>query len=127
MRRTIPLIISTAVVAIPISTTFFGTPATHAATRVIAPVHAVQGPSAAMRWGPVQATIVVQGKRITDVKITAPTERPRSAIINNRAIPLLRQEVLRAQTANVPLISGATMTSKAFISSLQAAMRQAHL
>jgi uncharacterized protein with FMN-binding domain len=89
--------------------------------------HAIKGPSTNMRWGPVQVTIIVQGKRITDVKVTAPTERTRSAIINNRAIPLLRNEVLRAQSARVQLISGATMTSSAFVTSLQAALKQAHL
>jgi uncharacterized protein with FMN-binding domain len=89
--------------------------------------HAIKGPSTNMRWGPVQVTILVQGKRITDVKVTAPMERARSAIINNRAIPVLRREVLQAQSGHVHLISGATMTSNAFITSLQAALKLAHL
>lgn len=87
----------------------------------------VQGPGEDMRWGPVQVTLVVQGSHITDVQATAPTERERSAFINDQAVPMLRQEVLQAQNANIDLISGATMTSEAFAASLQAALQQAHL
>ncbi|HWE62053.1 MAG TPA: FMN-binding protein [Chloroflexota bacterium] len=87
----------------------------------------VQGPSVDMRWGPVQVTLIVKGKRITDVQASAPTERARSAFINDQAIPMLRQEVLQAQSSNINSISGATMTSDAFYTSLQAALQQAHL
>jgi uncharacterized protein with FMN-binding domain len=80
-----------------------------------------------MRWGPVQVTIVVKGKRLVDVQATAPTERARSAFINDQAVPWLRQEALQAQSANIDLISGATMTSEAFAQSLQDALQQAHL
>jgi uncharacterized protein with FMN-binding domain len=65
--------------------------------------------------------------RLTGIQASAPVERARSAIINNRAIPVLRKEALQAQTAKVQLISGATMTSRAFVTSLQAAIAQAHL
>ena len=80
-----------------------------------------------MRWEPVQVTIIVTGKRITDVRSSAPMERPRSAYINKQAIPLLRSEMLQAQSANVDLISGATMTSEAFDASLQAALKTARI
>jgi uncharacterized protein with FMN-binding domain len=133
MRRTTPILLSTALAAIPAGATFLGT-APLVGSMSAVPVRAagaaartVQGPSASMRWGPVQVTIIVQGRRIMDIKATAPVERARSAIINNRAIPLLRQEALRAQAANVQIVSGATMTSKAFAASLQAAIKQARL
>lgn len=103
------------------SATGSASPAPSGATRTI------QGPSEDMRWGPVQVTLIVQGSRITDVQATAPTERERSAFINNQAVPMLRQETLQAQNANIDLISGATMTSEAFAASLQAALQQAHL
>ncbi len=96
-----------------------------------ASAHKYVGPSANMQWGPVQVTIVVTGKTVTDLSATAPTERARSAFINNQAIPMLRQEVLQAKTAanikNIYAISGATMTSEAFYQSLLAALKQAHL
>jgi uncharacterized protein with FMN-binding domain len=92
----------------------------------IMPLRTYAGPSADMEWGPVQVTIVVKGKRITDVKATAPTERERSAFINQQAIPMLRSEVLRAQSATIDLIGGATLTSEAYAQSLQAAVDNAH-
>ena len=46
----------------------------------------------------------------------------RSQYIMSRALPLLRQEFLKAQSANVELISGATDTSQAFAESLQSAL-----
>ena len=87
----------------------------------------IAGPSEDMQWGPVQVTIVVTGKRITDVQATAPTERERSAFINQQAIPLLRGEVLQAQSGAIDLIGSATLTSEAYAQSLQAALQQAGL
>lgn len=89
------------------------------------------GPSTDMQWGPVQVTIVVRGNAVTDLSATAPTERARSAYINNIAVPMLRQEVLQAKTVanikNIYAVSGATLTSDAFYQSLLAALTQAHM
>lgn len=88
----------------------------------------IKGPVVDMQWGQVQVTIIVKGKKITDLKATGPTERPRSAYINNIAIPYLRQEVLKAKDPrNIYGISGATMTSEAFYQSLLAALAVAHI
>ena len=38
---------------------------------------------------------------------------------------MLRDEVITAQSANVDIISGATLTSEAFIRSLYSALKQA--
>jgi len=84
------------------------------------------GPSEDMEWGPVQVTLVVKNKKVTDIRASAPTERERSAIINQQALPLLRQEVLQAQSAHIYAISGATMTSDAYYQSLQVALAAAH-
>ncbi len=78
-----------------------------------------------MRWGPVQARVTVRGHRLLAVGISAPTEKPRSARINGRAVPLLRSEALRAQSSRITTVSGATLTSRAFISSLGTALRKA--
>jgi uncharacterized protein with FMN-binding domain len=75
----------------------------------------------------VQATITVTGKKITNVSITAPEDNPRSAGINQQAVPLLQSETLQAQSANVNLVSGATFTSDAYIQSLQGALQTAGL
>jgi uncharacterized protein with FMN-binding domain len=85
------------------------------------------GPSEDMQWGPVQVTIYVKGKKITDLQATAPMERARSAFINQQAIPMLRQEVLQVQSDKIDAISGATMTSVAFYYSLVQALKDARL
>jgi len=90
-------------------------------------VRTIQGPAVNMQWGPIQVTVKVKGKKILDISATYPTERPRSQFINSQAIPWLRQEVLQAQSANVQLIGGATMTSEAYAQSLQAALTQARI
>ncbi|MCY0905387.1 FMN-binding protein [Arthrobacter sp. H14-L1] len=50
----------------------------------------------------------------------------RSAQISNYAAPVLRSEVLAAQSAAVQSISGATLTSEGYLTSLQAALDTAH-
>src|SRR5512133_3706272 len=70
------------------------------------------------------------GKKVTR-KITAisvpvyPASSGRSQYISENAIPILRSEALRAQSGNIDLVSGATDTSDAFVSSLQAAILKA--
>ena len=87
----------------------------------------IQGPSVGMQWGPIQVTVKVKGKKIIDISATYPTERPRSQFINEQAIPMLRQEVLQLQSAQIDLIGGATMTSEAYAQSLQAALDKAKI
>lgn len=86
----------------------------------------VKGPTVNMQWGPVRVTITIKGKKITNVSATAPKERERSAIINEQAIPMLKQEVLQVQSAKIDIISGATMTSDAYTLSLRKAIKKAH-
>ena len=80
------------------------------------------------RFGPVQVQITVQAGKITDVSALRLTDAERKSVqISNRAAPLLRAEVLQAQSANVQTISGATVTSDAYLNSLQAAIDAANL
>lgn len=77
-------------------------------------------------WGPMQVQATISGGRITDVtplQITGPDRH--SVQISNAAVPLLRQEVLSAQSANVSMIGGATYTSAGYLRSLQSALDQA--
>ncbi len=80
-----------------------------------------------MQWGPIQVTVKVKGTKIVDISATYPTERPRSQFINSQAIPMLKQEVLQLQSAQIDLIGGATMTSEAYAMSLQAALTKANI
>ncbi|MCU1452524.1 MAG: hypothetical protein JWN46_670 [Acidimicrobiales bacterium] len=75
------------------------------------------------RYGPVQVQVIVTGGRITDVQeLQAPSDRNRSVEINSQAAPLLRDEVLTAQSATIDLVSGATVTWEGYQVSLQAAL-----
>ncbi|MEU4237342.1 FMN-binding protein [Actinoplanes sp. NPDC026619] len=86
------------------------------------------GSVAQTRWGPVQVSITVSGKKITDVAVpTYPSENGRDVEINARALPILRQETLDAQSADIDTVSGATVTSDGYLESLQAALDAAHL
>ena len=77
-------------------------------------------------YGTMQVAVVISGGKITDVKVLQYTDREgRSAEISNRADPLLRTEVLQAQSANVSTIGGATYTSDGYLQSLQSALDQA--
>lgn len=78
------------------------------------------------RYGPVQVEIIVTGGKITDVKALQLTNQdPRSEQISNSAAPILRSEVLAAQSASVATVSGATFTTEGYLTSLQAALDKA--
>jgi uncharacterized protein with FMN-binding domain len=79
------------------------------------------------QFGDVQVKITVAGGRVTDVQpVQMPFDRPRSAEISQFAGPQLHDEVLRAQSAQIDSLSGATYTSDAYAQSVQAALDQAH-
>ena len=80
------------------------------------------------RFGAVQVQITVSAGKVTDVTALQLTDDDRKSIqISNRAAPLLRSEVLAAQSADVQTIGGATVTSDAYLTSLQAALDAANL
>lgn len=129
--RFIPTVLMSAMAAFPLGLAWGGaeaaTPASVAGARTAAAATKYKGPPVSMRWGPVQVTIKVKGKKIVNVSATAPIDRTRSSFINGQALPMLKQEVLQAQIATINSISGATMTSNAYIQSLQGALLKAHL
>jgi uncharacterized protein with FMN-binding domain len=133
MKRAIPAVMAAAAVAIP--TVDGAAAATKKKVTVV--TKRVTGTQAqADRWGSVEVALVVKKtttkigtkKKVTR-KITAvsvpiyPDHTDRSVFINQQALPLLTQEVLRAQfNPNIDMISGATATSYGFVQSLQAAI-----
>jgi uncharacterized protein with FMN-binding domain len=91
-----------------------------------AKVTSYTGSVAQTRWGPVQVKISVQGGRLTKVTILQqPSGNSRDAEINNYALPILINESLKAQSANIDMVSGATVTSGGYVQSLQAALDEA--
>lgn len=88
----------------------------------------VTGSVAQTQWGPVQVQIVVSGSEITDVQVVQyPDDNPKDQQINAYAVPILVDETLQAQSANVDMVSGATVTSTGYVQSLQAALDEAGL
>jgi uncharacterized protein with FMN-binding domain len=89
---------------------------------------AYDGSVAPTRWGDVQVTITVSGRKITAVTVPVyPQANGRDRQINARALPILTQETLAAQSADIDAVSGATVTSEGYKESLQAALDAAHL
>jgi len=85
------------------------------------------GQSEANPFGDVQVQVVISGGRITDVRtLQYPNGHQQSVFINTQALPLLRGEVLKAQSAQIDIISGATYTSDGYAQSVQSALDLAH-
>lgn len=79
---------------------------------------AVAGSEESTRWGTVQVRAVFTNGELTDIQIVqAPNDGP-----TNRALPTLKTEALQAKSADIDTVSGATMTSEAYLRSLQAAI-----
>lgn len=84
------------------------------------------GDSADAFYGFIQVQAIISGGKITDIKfLQAPSDRSKSIEINSQAGPMLTQETIQAQSAQVDIISGATDSSNAFIQSLQSALSKA--
>jgi uncharacterized protein with FMN-binding domain len=75
-------------------------------------------------YGTVQVTIKVSGGKITAADATFPKEGF-SGTINPNAVKSLNASTLKKQSADVDAVSGATLTSGAYASSLQAALDKA--
>jgi uncharacterized protein with FMN-binding domain len=89
--------------------------------------HTIDGPTVRTQFGDIQVAVSLSGTHIVDVQaLQLPFDRPRSQFISDQVAPILRQETLDAQSAQIDTISGATYTSDAYAESLQAALDQAH-
>ena len=111
-----------------VTTTAAGAPITKApAASGSAVTGTFDGQTIDMRFGPVQVEIVMTNGKITDITaLQLPSDRRRSQNISDYAAPILHDESLSAQSANIDLISGATYTSDAYAQSLQSALDAAH-
>jgi uncharacterized protein with FMN-binding domain len=88
----------------------------------------VTGAVAQTRWGPVQVRLTLADGKITAVDVVQyPDGNGRDREINDDALPVLVQETISAQSADVDMVSGATVTSTGYVQSLQSALDQAGL
>ena len=88
----------------------------------------VAGGVAQTQWGPVQVQLTVSGGQVTGVDVLQrPSGNSTDDQINSYALPVLIQETLNAQSAQIDMVSGATVTSGGYLQSLQSALDQANL
>ena len=90
--------------------------------------HSATGALERYGYGELAVRVTVSRNRITNVTVPAlQTADPTSQQIADQAIPMLRSEVLAADGASINGVSGATFTSEAYATSVQAALDKLHL
>ncbi|HUX51134.1 MAG TPA: FMN-binding protein [Spirochaetia bacterium] len=77
-------------------------------------------------YGYVRVQAVVQNGQLSNVQVLEhPNDNGTSRYINSIAMPYLVQEAVQAKSTNISLISGATLSSQAFLQSLSSALTKA--
>ncbi len=85
----------------------------------------IDGPVVPTQFGDVQVRVIMRNGKIADVQaLQMPFDRQHSLELSQAAAPILHDEVLQAQSAQIDLLSGATYTTSAYQQSLQAALDQ---
>lgn len=115
------------------TTTSSSTPSTSDTSNTTAPTTAATykdgtytGSEADAFYGYIQVKVTVSNGQLTDVTfLQYPNDRRDSIEINSQAMPILKQQAIKAQSAQVDGVSGATDTSQAFIQSLSSALSRA--
>jgi len=111
------------------SATASATPTAAATTAAAAPAAksgTFTGPAIFVNYGTVQVKITVANGKITDaIAVQAPSGR--NDRYTNMAVPILKQQTLAAQSANIKGASGASYTSYGWFKSLQGALADAGL
>jgi uncharacterized protein with FMN-binding domain len=78
----------------------------------------VSGSTIDTEKGPVQVEVTFEGDEIASVRMLRQPDHPQTTA----AVPQLIEETLRAQSADIDTVSGATVTSDGYRESLQAAL-----
>jgi uncharacterized protein with FMN-binding domain len=75
------------------------------------------------QYGPAQVKVTVKDGKILSVEaVELQSNDPHSQQISSSAAPVLQQEVLSKQSADVDAVSGATFTSASYVQSAQSAL-----
>ncbi|MGW1674284.1 FMN-binding protein [Streptomyces sp. NPDC002324] len=123
MKRVIPALVLSAAALVPVwryspstatTTTVTAEPAPSASAAAGSTV--VKGPTVDTEKGPVQVQATFRGEKITAVSMLQQPNHPQT----EAAVPVLIEETLEAQSADIDTVSGATITSDAYRESLQA-------
>lgn len=126
MKRALPVLVLTVAGLIPVwryapadgTRTAQPAPAPTVSTVPGGTTRVVAGPTVDTEKGPVRVEVTLDGDRITDVRMLRQPDHPQTTA----AVPVLIEETLRAQSADVDTVSGATVTSDGYRRSLQAAL-----
>jgi uncharacterized protein with FMN-binding domain len=144
MRRALPALVVTVVAVVLLARFDTEPPVTlnpNSALRPIATPRAIErpretpappgsktgtGPVVATPFSVIQVRATLTEGRLTGVETIALSgDGPHTEALNARAEPILREEALRAGSADIDVVSGATSTSESWIESLRAAIRAA--
>jgi uncharacterized protein with FMN-binding domain len=90
--------------------------------------HTATGALEKYGYGELAVRVTVSGNRISQLTVPSLlTADPTSQQIAAQAIPMLRSQVLAADSAGINGVSGATFTSQAYEQSVQAALDKLHI
>ncbi|MER6273669.1 FMN-binding protein [Streptomyces sp900105755] len=129
MKRAIPVVALSIAGLIPVwryEPSIGGTTTTSTSTAEPAPSSSaaassgtvVRGTTVDTDKGPVQVQVTFEGDRISAVTMLQQPNHPQTTA----AVPVLVAETLKAQSADIDTVSGATITSDGYKESLQAAI-----
>jgi uncharacterized protein with FMN-binding domain len=81
------------------------------------------GDAVSTQYGDAQVRVTIKNGKIVSIEaLQLQGNDPRSVQISSSAAPILQQEALSAQTADIDAVSGATFTSASYAQSLQSAL-----
>ena len=92
-------------------------------TKTASGARTATGTAVDTQYGAAQVRVTVKGGKITDIEaLQLQGNDPRSLQISSSAEPILKQEALTKQSADIDAVSGATFTSASYTQSLQSAL-----
>ena len=92
-------------------------------TKTASDARTATGTAVDTQYGAAQVRVTVKGGKITDIEaLQLQGNDPRSLQISSSAEPILKQEALAKQSADIDAVSGATFTSDSYTQSLQSAL-----
>jgi uncharacterized protein with FMN-binding domain len=101
---------------------------THGPAAAAGPARRVTGVVEQYGYGELSVTVTVRGGKITGVSVPVlRTAEPYSQQLAAQVLPMLKSEVLRAGSARIYAVSGATYTSQAYADSIQSALDKLHI
>jgi uncharacterized protein with FMN-binding domain len=103
-----------------------GPPATTNPSTTPAATRTATGAAINYNYGVISVAATVSGTKLTNVTIASIDDGGnfRSQSIDQQSVPVLEQEAIQAQSANIQGVSGASYTSAGFEQSLQSALTQ---